>query len=144
MKITAFLFTFIKILHMKKLLLLSLLLISWGVKSQQAATSNNQQIEIGKLQLLLQAFQAGNTTTISVTTGTFQLVCSTSSVSTTGSITTGNKAILIEASSDFSGIIDGNRFLSGGIMSMPLGAGAIYPAVNYTINAGALYLKTWK
>ncbi len=128
---------------MKKLLIITLLLLGCQINAQTQATSGNQQIEIGKLQLLLNQLAAGITTTNSATGSTFQLTCTTTSATTTGSITTGARAILLETSGDFSGIIDGNRFLGNGFMSMPLGGGAIYPAVTYTISAGTLYIKKW-
>jgi len=127
---------------MKKILLLSLLFLSLSGYSQMA-TSGNQQTEIAVLRNLLAQLQAGTTSTASIMSGTFQLSCTTTSATSTGSITSGARAILLETSSDFSGIIDGNRFLGNGFMSMPLGGGAVYPAVTYTINAGTLYIKKW-
>ena len=129
---------------MKKLLLFTLLLISCRSFAQQAATSQNQTIEIGKLQLLLNQMAAGITVTTSAGSGTFQLTNTTTSVTTTGTCCLGARGILLETSGDFSGIIDGNRFLGNGFLSMPMSSGAIYPTVSYTINAGTLYIRKWQ
>jgi len=127
---------------MKKLLVITLLLISFASYSQMA-TAPNQQTQIGIERQIYTQLQSGITVTTSAGSGTFQLACTTSSATTTGSITAGARAILLETSGDFSGIIDGNRFLGNGFMSMPLSSGAIYPAVTYTISAGTLYIKKW-
>ena len=129
---------------MKKLLIITLLLISWGVNAQTQATSANQQIEIGKLQLLLNQMASGITVTTSAGSGTFQLTNTTSSVTATGTCCLGARGILLETSGDFSGIIDGNRFLGNGFLSMPMSSGAIYPTVSYTVSAGTLYIRKWQ
>lgn len=129
---------------MRKLLIIIFLVISCGVKSQTAATAANQQIQIGKEQLILQALQSGITVTTSAASGTFQLTNTTTSVTTTGTCCLGARGILLETSGDFSGIIDGNRFLGNGFLSMPISPGAVYPIVSYTISAGTLYIRKWQ
>lgn len=128
---------------MKKLLIITLLLLGCQINAQTAATSNNQQIEIGKLQLLLNQMAAGITVTTSAGSGTFQLTNTTTSVTSTGTCCLGARGILLETSGDFSGIIDGNRFLGNGFLSMPISSGAVYPTVSYTISAGTIYIRKW-
>lgn len=128
---------------MKKILILGLLLFSFCGRAQQA-TSTNQQIEIGKLNLIYGQLQSGITTTNSAGSGTFQLTNTTTSVTSTGTCCLGARGILLETSGDFSGIIDGNRFLGNGFLSMPVSQGAIYPTVSYTISAGTLYIRKWQ
>lgn len=128
---------------MKKLLIITLLLLGCQIKAQTAATANNQQIQIGKEQLILQTLQSGITVTTAATTTTFQLTNTTTSVTSTGTCCLGARGILLETSSDFSGIIDGNRFLSSGFLSMPITQGAVYPTVSYTISAGTIYIRRW-
>lgn len=126
---------------MKKILIVTLLLISCSIKAQQAATSGNQQIEIGKLQLLLNQLQSGITVTASATSGTFQLTSTTSSVTTSGTVTTGARSVLFETSSDFVGTIDGVRFLGNGFLPYSGGASGKLPAIPYTVSAGTLYIR---
>lgn len=72
-----------------------------------------------------------------------QLTNSTTSVTTSGSVSSGAKMIIYETSSDFSGTIDGNRFLGSGFLPIIAPAGTTLPSSAYVVNAGTLYIRKW-
>jgi len=129
---------------MKKILIITLLLISCGIKAQTAATSNNQNIEIGKLQLILGQLQAGITASAipsSVTTRTLS-----SSIVTTGSasIPTGASSISFITSSAFTGSINGIPYDPNFNINFKAPNYDLLPAIIYTITTGSITLNILK
>lgn len=69
------------------------------------------------------------------------LSSSATSVTTSGTVTTGAASILFETSGDFTGTIDGLRFLGNGFLSYPSTERGKYPAIPYAVETGTLFIR---
>lgn len=79
--------------------------------------------------------------TINITPVITPLVSGPSSVTTSGTIAAGAKSIVLETSGDFTGSIDGLRFLSNGFLSYDGGSNNTLPAIPYIVTTGTLYIR---
>lgn len=126
---------------MKKILgLITGLILLSSVSNAQInlATTLRQDTNIKVLRQIRSALVQGSVT---VNTATFQLTSTTTSVTTSGAVTTGASSILFETSLDFVGTIDGVAFGAGGFLPYSGGPGGKLPAIPYTISAGAIYIR---
>lgn len=119
-----------------------------GICTQTTCTgflnSDNYQIYSAIRNQTISAVTSGTislTGTASVNQVTAAMVSVASSVTTSGAVTAGAISILFETSDDFSGTIDGLRFLGNGFLSYPNVPSGRYPEIPYVINAGTLYIR---
>lgn len=126
---------------MKRIILaLAFVALAIGVHAQGITASNGTVVvKQGTVSIIGGSITASGT--VAAVSPTTALTLVSSSVTTGGSVAAGAYSVVFETSGDFSGTIDGIRFLGNGFLPIDGGGRGTLPAIPYTINAGTLYIR---